>query len=105
MWKFLQHVNSKYTLALDDYPALYKWSVENVAEFWEEVWHFAGIKSSKPFDQVGGFHEYFLDSSYVCRHAKLVSIYPSSDQPLTPFHDVPYLIYNLITRVVTAYIE
>lgn len=53
MWKFLQHVNSKYKLALDDYPSLYRWSVENVAEFWGEVWHFTGIRSSKPFDQVG----------------------------------------------------
>lgn len=53
MWKFLQHVNSKYKLALEDYPSLYRWSVENIAEFWGEVWHFTGIKSSKPFDQVG----------------------------------------------------
>ncbi|KAK3322185.1 acetoacetate-CoA ligase-like protein [Apodospora peruviana] len=52
MWKFLQHVNSKYGLDIDDYPTLYKWSVENVAAFWDEVWHFAGVKSSKPFDQV-----------------------------------------------------
>ncbi|KAK3375293.1 hypothetical protein B0H63DRAFT_274779 [Podospora didyma] len=52
MWKFLHHVNTKYQLSLSDYPSLYKWSVENVAPFWEEVWHFAGIKASKPFDQV-----------------------------------------------------
>ncbi|KAH6624673.1 hypothetical protein B0J18DRAFT_186086 [Chaetomium sp. MPI-SDFR-AT-0129] len=52
MWKFLQHVNDKYGLNLNDYPGLYKWSVENVADFWGDVWHFAGIKASKPFDQV-----------------------------------------------------
>ncbi|KAK4179683.1 putative acetoacetyl-coenzyme A synthetase [Triangularia setosa] len=52
MWKFLQHVNSKYGLSLADYPDLYKWSVNNVADFWGDVWHFAGIKASKPFDQV-----------------------------------------------------
>lgn len=52
MWKFLQHVNSKYGLSLADYPDLYKWSVDNVADFWGDVWHFAGIKASKPFDQV-----------------------------------------------------
>ncbi|KAK3379723.1 acetoacetate-CoA ligase-like protein [Lasiosphaeria ovina] len=51
MWKFMLHVNQKYRLNLSDYPSLYKWSVENVAAFWEEVWHFAGIKASKPFDQ------------------------------------------------------
>ncbi|KAK4204468.1 putative acetoacetyl-coenzyme A synthetase [Triangularia verruculosa] len=52
MWKFLQHVNSKYGLSLAGYPDLYKWSVDNVADFWGDVWHFAGIKASKPFDQV-----------------------------------------------------
>lgn len=52
MWKFLQHVNSKYGLNLKDYPELYKWSVDNVSEFWGEAWHFIGIKSSKLFDQV-----------------------------------------------------
>ncbi|EAQ91185.1 hypothetical protein CHGG_03120 [Chaetomium globosum CBS 148.51] len=52
MWRFLEHVNSKYNLNLKDYPQLYKWSVDNVADFWGDVWHFAGIKASKPFDQV-----------------------------------------------------
>ena len=57
MAKFMRHVNSKYGLSLDDYPALYKWSVENVAEFWEECWHFCGIRASKSYDQVGDLHE------------------------------------------------
>lgn len=52
MWKFLQHINSKYDLNLSGYPELYRWSVDNIAPFWAEVWHFAGIKASKPFDQV-----------------------------------------------------
>ncbi|KAK2034231.1 acetoacetate-CoA ligase [Colletotrichum zoysiae] len=52
MWQFLLRVNSKYGLELADYPGLYKWSIENVAEFWEEVWHFVGITASKPFDKV-----------------------------------------------------
>lgn len=50
MWRFLEHVNSKYGLSLRDYPDLYKWSVENVADFWGEVWHFVGIKASKSFE-------------------------------------------------------
>ncbi|KAK4241916.1 acetoacetyl-CoA synthetase [Achaetomium macrosporum] len=52
MWKFLQHVNTKYDLNLKDYPELYKWSVDHIADFWGEVWHFAGIKASKSFDTV-----------------------------------------------------
>ncbi|RSL50089.1 hypothetical protein BHE90_014256 [Fusarium euwallaceae] len=52
MWGFLQHVNKKHGLNLDGYPALYKWSIDEVALFWEEVWHFVGITASKPFDEV-----------------------------------------------------
>ncbi|KAK4456063.1 acetoacetyl-CoA synthetase [Podospora aff. communis PSN243] len=52
MWKFLQHVNSKYGLQLKDYPTLYRWSVDNIAAFWEEVWDFTGITASRRFDQV-----------------------------------------------------
>ncbi|RSL62178.1 hypothetical protein CEP54_005858 [Fusarium duplospermum] len=52
MWEFLQHVNKKHGLNLDGYPALYKWSIDEVALFWEEVWQFVGITASKPFDEV-----------------------------------------------------
>lgn len=55
MWQFLQHVNRKYGLRLDGYPALYRWSVEHVGPFWEEVWHYVGITASVPFERVGTF--------------------------------------------------
>lgn len=46
-------MNTTYNLNLEDYPGLYKWSIENVAEFWNECWHFIGIKASQPFSEVG----------------------------------------------------
>ncbi|KAK8002607.1 hypothetical protein PG989_002326 [Apiospora arundinis] len=52
MHRFLQHVKAKYQLDIDDYPGLYRWSVDNIADFWAEVWHFCGIKASKQYDQV-----------------------------------------------------
>lgn len=52
MWKFLEHVNKKYSLQLKDYPTLYRWSIDNIAAFWEEVWDFTGITASRRFDQV-----------------------------------------------------
>jgi len=52
MWKFLEHVNKKHGLNLDGYPALYKWSIDDVASFWEEVWHFTGVTASQSFDEV-----------------------------------------------------
>jgi hypothetical protein len=53
MWRFLQHVNATYNLDLNDYPGLYKWSVEYIADFWNECWQFVGIKASQPFSEVG----------------------------------------------------
>lgn len=53
MYKFLQHIKIKYRLDINDYPGLYKWSVENVAAFWEDVWRFCGIRASKPYTEVG----------------------------------------------------
>ncbi|KAL2760899.1 hypothetical protein ACRALDRAFT_1059376 [Sodiomyces alcalophilus JCM 7366] len=52
LYKFMLHVNAKYNSDLDGYPSLYRWSIDNVSEFWEEVWHFVGIRSSRTFDQV-----------------------------------------------------
>ncbi|RYO84057.1 hypothetical protein DL766_009502 [Monosporascus sp. MC13-8B] len=52
MHRFLEHVRTKYGLGIADYPALYKWSVENISDFWGEVWHFCGIKASRPYSQV-----------------------------------------------------
>jgi len=53
MHVFLKHVNTKYGLRLLDYSALSRWSVDNLAAFWEETWHFVGITASKPYDEVG----------------------------------------------------
>ena len=52
MWRFITRVNEKHGLAIDDYEALLRWSVENVAAFLEEVWILFGIKASRPYDEV-----------------------------------------------------
>jgi acetoacetyl-CoA synthetase len=45
MWRFLQYVNEKHGLQLDDYAGLYKWSVDQVGPFWESCWEFVGIQA------------------------------------------------------------
>src|SRR5690349_5719543 len=35
-----------------DYAALYGWSIEQPAEFWQAVWEFCGVVASRPADQV-----------------------------------------------------
>lgn len=52
MHQFLQLVKTKHNLGIDDYPGLLRWSIENIAAFWEEVWQFCGIKASKPYTEV-----------------------------------------------------
>jgi acetoacetyl-CoA synthetase len=36
----------------DDYAALYGWSIESPAEFWEAVWRFCGVRAATPYDAV-----------------------------------------------------
>lgn len=52
MWDFIQRLNKKFGLKLATYEELYQWSIENVGEFWGEVWGFVGVKASKDFDEV-----------------------------------------------------
>ncbi|MDA8006857.1 MAG: acetoacetate--CoA ligase [Gammaproteobacteria bacterium] len=46
MFAFMQRAAARYGFA-EDYDALYKWSIENRAEFWNEVWDFTGVIASK----------------------------------------------------------
>lgn len=49
---FMRHVSRKYDLKLETYPMLYQWSIDNIADFWGEVWEFCGVTSSRRFDAV-----------------------------------------------------
>ena len=53
MWKFKEVIERKYKLQFSDYHELHKWSVENVADFWEETWRFTNVVSETPYDEVG----------------------------------------------------
>ena len=52
MYRFMQGVNQKYGTNCTDYDALYQWSINNIADFWAEMWQFAGIIASKDYTQV-----------------------------------------------------
>ena len=47
MFKFMQKMNRKHGLALERYSDLYTWSVENIAQFWAEVWEAADVIDRK----------------------------------------------------------
>lgn len=52
IYAFQQHVKQKHELKGDTYQDLWQWSVDHPAAFWEEIWHYTGIKASKPYDTV-----------------------------------------------------
>jgi acetoacetyl-CoA synthetase len=50
--RFIDVVNAQHNLNLASYADLYRWSVENIPDFWAAIWDFADVKYSKSFDQV-----------------------------------------------------
>ena len=50
--RFMDVVNQGRNLNLSTYKELYQWSLENISDFWAEMWDFSEIKASKPYDQV-----------------------------------------------------
>jgi len=50
--RFMRDVNARHKLNIDSYSDLYKWSVENIPDFWRAVWDFVEIKASQPYKSV-----------------------------------------------------
>lgn len=50
--RFIEYVNGKHGQNIKNYRELYKWSIENIPEFWARMWEFADIKASRPYNQV-----------------------------------------------------
>ncbi len=49
---FMRDICAKYGVELADYAALHRWSIENRAAFWAELWRQYGIIHSKPYSEV-----------------------------------------------------
>ena len=50
--QFIEYINPKYKLKINNFEDLHKWSVENRDYFWDEVWNFynvIGKKGDKPY--------------------------------------------------------
>lgn len=52
MARFIGYVNSRYGKKCSSYDDLYRWSIENAPAFWESVWEFGEMKTSRLYDQV-----------------------------------------------------
>ena len=52
-YDFKTFIEQKYRIQLKDYETLRQWTIDHLAQFWGEVWHFTSIRASAPFTQVG----------------------------------------------------
>jgi acetoacetyl-CoA synthetase len=52
MYRFMQIINRKTGENFESYEPLHAWSIRNIPEFWAEMWAFAGILHSRPYETV-----------------------------------------------------
>jgi len=50
--KFKNHINNKYESTINTYSELHKWSLDNLSEFWEEIWNISDIKCSENYNNI-----------------------------------------------------
>ena len=50
--KFIEFINKKYNASISSGKDLYKWSVNEIEDFWAAMWEFGNIISSKPYKKV-----------------------------------------------------
>jgi len=50
--QFISLVNRQHGAAVKTYDELYKWSIENLRDFWAAVWRFVDIRASRSYDLV-----------------------------------------------------
>jgi len=52
MNQFINFVNSRFNLKIQNYFELHQWSVQNIADFWQSVWDFCEVKFSAPPSEI-----------------------------------------------------
>ncbi len=50
--RFIERVNQKHNLDIHNYETLYRWSIENIEDFWATMWEFGEIKASRQYTDV-----------------------------------------------------
>lgn len=52
MYRFMEFANERFGKDFKDYDELYRWSVEDIEDFWSAVWEFTGVIASQPCEKV-----------------------------------------------------
>ncbi|MCX5855478.1 MAG: acetoacetate--CoA ligase [Deltaproteobacteria bacterium] len=50
--RFMDFINKKHEQNFTEYDTLYRWSIDNISDFWSSMWEFADIKVSAPYTEV-----------------------------------------------------
>ena len=52
MTRFIDYINQKHGQKITCFDVLYKWSIDNIPDFWAAIWDFAEVKASRTYDKV-----------------------------------------------------
>ena len=52
MHDFIQIINNRYNLDITNYEDLHKWSINNISNFWKEIWKYGDIIYSQNYSKV-----------------------------------------------------
>jgi len=117
--RFRSLVNRKYGLSLSSYEEFYKWSIDNIADFWSTVWDETGVvgfkgdhivdSAARPSDNPSWFSQAKLNwAENMLRdrstHPALISVLePTLDNPNPPVRKLAYgELYSLVADIVSA---
>jgi acetoacetyl-CoA synthetase len=57
MARFMSWVEGRHGRAFSGYEELWQWSVDQLEEFWADIWEFCEVVASTPYERVLGSHE------------------------------------------------
>jgi acetoacetyl-CoA synthetase len=52
MARFMEWASERWGRPLDDYTELWRWSVDELEDFWASIWEFCGVRASQPYERV-----------------------------------------------------
>jgi acetoacetyl-CoA synthetase len=113
MFRFMQHVNERFSKDFSGYPELYAWSVEQLGDFWSTLWDFIGVQASHEADFIlddpgkmpgaawfGGARLNFAENLLRFRDHRTAIIFKGEGQPV---RYVSYAeLYSEVTRLAKA---
>jgi len=52
LMRFMKWAGERHGRRFTDYAELWQWSVDELEDFWADIWEFCGVRASKPYERV-----------------------------------------------------